>query len=65
MRLLSASQTRPRHADNLTGIDYAPELSKLGGTLRRWYTQIINWHHTRATNGPTEAVNTHNGRVLP
>ena len=36
-------------ADNLTDPDCPPELSKLGRTLRRWHTQIINWHHPRVT----------------
>ena len=43
--------------DNLTDGDCPPELSRLGRTLRRWHHQIINWHHARVTNGPTEAVN--------
>ena len=43
-------------ADNLTDSDCPPELSKLGRTLRRWHTQIVNWHHARVTNGPTEGV---------
>ena len=43
--------------DNLCDPDCGPELSKLGRTLRRWHHQIIKWHHTRVTNGPTEAVN--------
>ena len=42
--------------DNLTDPDCPPELSRLGRTLRRWHHQIINWHHARVTNGPTEAV---------
>ena len=42
--------------DDLTDSDCPPELSRLGRALRRWHHQIINWHHARVTNGPTEAV---------
>ena len=28
-----------------------------GHTLARWHTQIVNWHHARVSNGPTEAIN--------
>lgn len=34
-----------------------PELRRLGGTLRRWRTEIINHHRTGDSNGPTEAMN--------
>jgi transposase len=33
------------------------ELERLARTIRRWEHQIIAWHQTRLTNGPTEAVN--------
>jgi transposase len=33
------------------------ELERLARTVRRWETPIVAWHHTRLTNGPTEAVN--------
>jgi transposase len=33
------------------------ELRSMGGTLRRWRDQILNWHITGASNGPTEALN--------
>jgi len=36
---------------------YSAELNKLGRTLNAWRTQITNWHRSRVTNGPTEAVN--------
>ena len=26
-------------------------------TLKRWRDQILNWHITGASNGPTEALN--------
>ncbi len=34
-----------------------PELRSMGGTLKRWRDQILNWHITGASNGPTEALN--------
>ncbi len=34
-----------------------PELERLARTIRRWEPQILAWHTTRLTNGPTEAVN--------
>lgn len=33
------------------------EVQSLGRTLRRWLTQITNWHHAGVSNGPTEAIN--------
>ena len=37
--------------------DDVPEIRTLGGTLARWHTEILNHHHTGASNGPTEAMN--------
>jgi transposase len=34
-----------------------PELSGMARTLRRWRTQILDWHTTGASNGPAEAMN--------
>ncbi len=34
-----------------------PELRRLGGTLKRWSTEVINHHRTGTSNGPTEAMN--------
>lgn len=34
-----------------------PELRRLGRTLDRWQTEIINHHRTGDSNGPTEAMN--------
>jgi transposase len=34
-----------------------PELGRLGRTLRRWQTEIVNHHRTGDSNGPTEAMN--------
>ena len=39
---------------DLTRLD---ELTRLARTVRRWQPQILAWHATRLTNGPTEAVN--------
>ena len=33
------------------------ELDRLARTIRRWEPQILAWHTTGLTNGPTEAVN--------
>ena len=34
-----------------------PELSRLARTIGRWETEVLAWHATRLTNGPTEAIN--------
>jgi transposase len=34
-----------------------PELQKLGRTLHQWSDKITNYHLTRTSNGPTEALN--------
>ena len=34
-----------------------PELERLARTSRRWEPEVLAWHATRLTNGPTEAVN--------
>ena len=47
-------------ADNLTDGDCPPELSKLGRTLRRWHTQIVNWHHAQVTNGHPNTMSASN-----
>lgn len=44
-------------ADTLTDRVYGPEVRKLGRTLRRWAPQIAAWHTSKASNGPTEAIN--------
>ncbi len=33
------------------------ELDRLARTIRRWEPEILAWHATGLTNGPTEAVN--------
>ena len=37
--------------------DDVPEIQALGRTLARWRTEILNHHHTGASNGPTEGLN--------
>ena len=34
-----------------------PEVRSLGGTLKRWRSEITAWHSCHFTNGPTEAMN--------
>ena len=34
-----------------------PEVDRLARTIRTWQTEVLNYHRTQATNGPTEAVN--------
>lgn len=33
------------------------EVRRLGRTISRWAAQIVAWHRSHVTNGPTEAVN--------
>jgi len=33
------------------------EVRRLGRTIRRWRDQIVAWHRSHVSNGPTEAVN--------
>jgi transposase len=33
------------------------ELTRLARTIRHWQSQVLAWHATGLTNGPTEAVN--------
>ena len=44
-------------AEDLTDTDSPPELRRLGRTLGRWHSAIVNWHRARVSNGPTEAIN--------
>jgi transposase len=37
--------------------DDVPEIASLGRTLARWREEILNHHHTGASNGPTEGMN--------
>ncbi|MFP5452134.1 MAG: ISL3 family transposase [Thermoleophilia bacterium] len=38
-------------------LDAVDEVRKLGRTLKRWRTEILNHHLTGASNGPTEGLN--------
>ena len=44
-------------ARDLRDETFSAELNKLGRTLRRWRTQITNWHRSTVANRPTEAAN--------
>jgi len=33
------------------------EVRRLGRTIKRWRDQILAWHRSHVTNGPTEAIN--------
>ena len=44
-------------ADDLQDESCPPEINKLGRTITRWTPQITNWHISKVTNGPTEALN--------
>ena len=44
-------------ADDLGEKSCPPEVKKLGRTIGRWTPQITNWHISKVTNGPTEALN--------
>jgi hypothetical protein len=44
-------------ADDLLDSDHPAEVRSLGRTLRRWHHQIVAWHRSRVSNGPTEAAN--------
>ncbi|MGZ0220328.1 MAG: transposase [Acidimicrobiales bacterium] len=49
------------HVDRL-GVDLQDdsipvEVRRLGQTIVRWRDQIVAWHRSRVSNGPTEAAN--------
>ena len=54
---LSRSDTPTRLADDLQNESCPPEINKLGRTIARWTPQITNWHISKVTNRPTEALN--------
>jgi transposase len=33
------------------------EVRRLGRTIKRWRDQIVAWHRSHVSNGPTEAIN--------
>lgn len=43
--------------DEFTSEHHPVEVQAMGGTLRRWRSQIAAWHRHWFTNGPTEAIN--------
>jgi transposase len=49
-RRLERFSTHCRDADVI-------ELDRLAATIRRWEHEILGWHRTGLTNGPTEAMN--------
>lgn len=42
---------------DFTDTSMPPEVRRLGRTINKWRQQILAWHRSRVTNGPTEAVN--------
>ncbi len=54
---IDCPQLAERYATELADADCPPELRRLGRTLARWHTQIVNWHCARVSNGTTEATN--------
>ncbi len=55
------------HADAVETLDelaaimideaFPGEVNQLGRMLKKWRTQITNWHHRKVSNGPTEGAN--------
>lgn len=39
------------------------EVRRMGRTIKRWKAQILAWHASRVSNGPTEAVNNLTKRI--
>jgi transposase len=42
---------------DFTDTEMPLEVRRLGRTIRRWRHQIVAWHRSHVSNGPTEAVN--------
>lgn len=42
---------------DFTDPEMPPEVRRLGRTITRWADQIVAWHRSHVSNGPTEAVN--------
>jgi transposase len=56
-RSLTAARPRlERFYAHCRGAD-VPELARLARTIRRWEHEILGWHRTGLSNGPTEAMN--------
>lgn len=43
--------------DDFTDSSMPAEVRRLGRTIRKWRDQILAWHSSHVSNGPTEAVN--------
>jgi transposase len=43
--------------NDLQDRSYPIEVNSLGRTIERWHTQIVAWHKSFVSNGPTEAIN--------
>ena len=54
--VVEAEQRLRRFYDHCRRADVR-ELTRLARTIRRWQSQVLAWHTTALTNGPTEAVN--------
>ena len=37
-------------------VEMPVEVRRLGRTITRWKDQIVAWHHSHVSNGPTEAI---------
>lgn len=46
-----------RLIDDMADSDNPVEVRSLGRTLKRWKEQILAWHRSHVSNGPTEALN--------
>lgn len=52
-----AARARLRTFDAHCHDSSVPELARLARTIRSWRAEILAWHDTGLTNGPTEATN--------
>ncbi len=52
-----AAEFVARLSTDLQDTDCPPETRRLGRTIARGAHQIVAWHRSRVSNGPTEAVN--------
>jgi transposase len=46
-----------RLIEDMADTDNPAEVRSLGRTLKRWKEQIVAWHRSKVSNGPTEAAN--------
>jgi transposase len=52
-----AAEFAAQLANDLQDYTCPPEVRSLGRTITRWHTQIVAWHRSLVSNGPTEATN--------